>query len=67
MSEQKKNKKTKYVGAFELGESFPCACGEMHPLTGAWFAAHWQERLEHECPKCGTVHTVHAGEVYRRA
>lgn len=59
-------KKSEYVGAFELGDKFPCACGEQHELTGAYLAAHWNELLTHECDKCGTVHELRGGRVSRR-
>jgi hypothetical protein len=59
-------KKTEYVGAYELGESFPCACGESHELTDTYLAAHWDELLTHECDKCGTVHELRGGRVSRR-
>lgn len=58
-------KKSTYIGDFELGSKFPCACGEMHELTGVYLAAHWNELLTHECEKCGTVHELRGGRITR--
>ena len=55
--------KRKTVGRFELGESWPCECGARHVLTGAYLAAHWNEKLTHACEHCGAVHSLVGGHV----
>ena len=46
----------------KLGDQWTCECGQQHELTGVYLAAHWRERLQHECD-CGRKHTVRNGFV----
>lgn len=38
-----------------------CPCGGFTPFT-VWVYAHWHERIEFTCPKCGQVSVVWRGE-----
>lgn len=40
---------------------YTCPCGKFHP-AGGWGAAHWGERLVHNCD-CGRTNTVLRGRI----
>ena len=47
----------------ELGQDFQCPCGCVMNLGGAWLAAHWTEKLQRTCEKCGQLFLIRAGRV----
>lgn len=47
----------------EVGQSFRCPCGHEISTSHGWLAAHWHEKTETTCPKCGQKFFLRGGIV----
>lgn len=46
-----------------LGDDWQCPCGHVLNLGGNWLAAHWTDKLQRTCDKCGQLFLIRAGRI----